>query len=137
MGEDTIERVAELCVARIRPGMALNRAEPERILRYSDAMGRLYCTAGDLVLLALAQSGDENGLTVSGIVKELGLLQPTASMAVGQLSREGLVLRISDSSIVARSGRVVLTEEGWRISQGISDAIGGLVARRKPRKAGT
>ena len=132
-GAEAVQQIAELCVARIRPGMSLNRAEPERILRYSDAMGQLYCTSGDLVLLALSQ-GDERGLTVSGIVKELGLLQPTASMAVSQLSREGLLEREPGSSGSLRSGRIMLSDEGRRITEGICEAIDGLVARRKPRK---
>jgi len=131
-GEQYISRVAQSCATNIPAGMALNRAEPERMLKYSDAMGQLYCTAGDLVLIALDEWGNE-GATVSQMVGALGMLQPTISMAVAELVRDGLLYR--DSSGSARSSLVRLTDEGIEKAREIGRQVEALVVRRKPRKS--
>jgi len=131
-GEEYITQVAQSCVDNISAGMALNRAEPERMLKYSDAMGQLYCTAGDLVAIALAAE-DNQGATVSQLVGALGLLQPTVSMAVAELVHDGLLQRKETSR--ARSGLLLLTEEGLAQAREIGGKVEALVVRRRPRKA--
>jgi hypothetical protein len=80
---------------------------------------------------------------VSGIVKKTGLLQPTASMAVGSLEEKAMVERrpIGDADpedgLATGSGAVgaeiVLTESGVRRADEIADRVGKIVVRRRRR----
>lgn len=132
-GRQTISAIAEACTEQITTGMALNRAEPERMLKYANAMGTIYCTSGDLVLLCLGVS-ESMPLKVGILVDRLGLLQPTASMAVRELSKEGLLVRDSRNPNSMRSGDIVLTKVGKDIADRLIDQIEGMVVRRKARK---
>lgn len=131
-GLSAIEGIALACTERITAGMPLNRAEPERMLKYADAMGSIYCTSGDLVLLALG-TAETQSLKVTNLVDELGLLQPTASMAVRELSREGLLVRDGRNPESERSGDITLTEYGSQLTAKLVEQIEALVVRRRPR----
>lgn len=118
----------------IGAGQALARTTPERICRYVDAMGAVSCTASDLTLLGLAAS-DNRTSTVSGLVDVLGLLQPTVSMSVTGLAKEGLVAKASPDSERRRSVDVTLTNEGAARVAELEDQIEQVVVRRKPRRS--
>ena len=91
-GRERVAELASLTRAQIPTGKALSRTSPERIVKYADAMGALFCKAGDLVLLGL-YAAEADALTIMQIVDALGLLQPTVSMSVASLGERGLVER--------------------------------------------
>lgn len=126
------EFVAETCqriCQELRGGSVLSRTLPRRICRYIDAMGSLGHMSGDLVLLGILEAG-RGWSTVSELVTVLGLLQPTVSMSVSALEREGLVRRTQVDESAGRSAPIELTEEGLAKAQEITDAIHALVVHR-------
>ena len=130
-GRARVEELSDLTRAQIPTGRALSRTSAERIRKYVDAMGALFCKAGDLVLLGLyAAEGDS--LTIMQIVDALGLLQPTVSMSVSSLVERGLATRSHDAA-GAHTTSVSLTEEGVRVAESLVEGIEGIVVRRKLR----
>lgn len=130
------QNVAELCAAtraQIPAGKALSRTSPDRIRKYVDAMGSVFCKAGDLVLLGILASGEES-LTIMQLIEALGLLQPTVSMSVSSLVELGLVERTRESG-GKHTTSVRLTEAGRQRAQEVVDAIERVVVRRKVRKS--
>lgn len=107
----------------------------ERICCAVDVMGAVDHMARDLIILALA---DKKTLScgIGELVEELGFLQPTVSMTVAALIREGLVARVTAvSGIPAISGRrqardlpsqVQLTEAGEHQAECSMARVGSL-----------
>lgn len=136
ISERGCERVLELAGqtrAQIPSGRALSRTSPERIIKYVDAMGSLYCKAGDLVLLGL-YCAETDSLTIMQIVDALKLLQPTVSMSVSSLSESGLVVR-SHTTGGNHTTSVALTEAGVEYAQALAERIESIVVRRRPRNS--
>ena len=132
ISEKGVERAMELAAltrAQIPTGRALSRTSPERIIKYVDAMGALFCKAGDLVLLGLFSSESES-MTIMQIVDALGLLQPTVSMSVSSLAERCLVERGHDAG---RTTRVSLTPAGVDYARELASGIEDIVVRRKLR----
>lgn len=137
-GHERVEELSDLTRSQIPSGRALCRTTAERIRKYVDAMGALFCKAGDLVLLGL-YAADEGSLTIMQIVDALGLLQPTVSMSVSSLAGEGLVERLHDTSS-PHATSVSLTPAGVSEAEALVGRIESLVVRRKlrgPRKPRT
>ena len=132
-GRERALELAGLTRAQIPTGRALSRTSPERILKYVDAMGSLFCKAGDLVLLGLYAS-ERDAMTIMQIVDALGLLQPTVSMSVASLAERGLAER-SHEAEGTHTTSVRLTEAGVEAAREIVDKIEDLVVRRKVRGA--
>ena len=130
-GRARVEELSDLTRAQIPTGRALSRTSAERIRKYADAMGSLFCKAGDLVLLGLYAS-ESDSLTIMQIVDALGLLQPTVSMSVSSLVERGLATRSHDAA-GAHTTSVSLTEEGVRAAESLVESIEGVVVRRKLR----
>ena len=118
--------------AFIATGQPLARTSPERLRRYVDTMGSVYCTAGELVLLALSMD-PEHPCAITQLVERLGLLQPTVSMSVGTLVERGLVDRSRENAASARSALIRLTDEGRERAEDISTRIAEIIVRRRPR----
>lgn len=119
---------AQVC-DKLKGGDVLSRTTPVRVCYYIDAMGSLSCMSGDLVLLSVY--GSEGGAkTVSDLVDSLGLLQPTVSMSVAALEREGFVVRIKQEGDV-RPSHIVLSDKGQERAQHIVEGIESLVVRRR------
>lgn len=131
-GRMQVQVLAESTRSQIPAGQPLARTSAERVCKYVDAMGSVYCTAGELVLLALLSERDSL-CTVTRLVDLLGLLQPTVSMSVGSLIEKGLVLREHVSEASSRSSYIVLTEDGRAHAQKIADRIAAIIVRRRPR----
>lgn len=132
-GRERVAELAGLTRAQIPTGRALSRTSPERIVKYVDAMGALFCKAGDLVLLGLYCS-EEPSLTIMQIVDVLGLLQPTVSMSVSSLGERGLVERSRETE-GTHTTSVSLTSAGVECAREVADRIEALVVRRKLRSA--
>lgn len=124
--------LAELTRGRIAAGQPLARTSADRVRKYVDAMGCVYCTAGELVMLAL-HSANDDACTITWLVETLGLLQPTVSMSVSSLIDRGLVTRLHASDVSTRSNRIVLTPEGREHARLLADRIAQIVVRRRPR----
>ncbi len=122
---------AEVCNS-IQNGAPLHRSSPERICKFVDAMGTMFCMSGDLVLLALQLSGDDS-MSVSQIVRTLGLLQPTVSMSVSSLVDRGLVSRNRATSDATRTLQVGLTPEGKARALELTAEVNKIVVRRNRR----
>lgn len=130
-GRERVAELASLTRAQIPTDKALSRTSPERIVKYADAMGALFCKAGDLVLLGL-YAAEADALTIMQIVDALGLLQPTVSMSVASLGERGLVER-SHEADGSHTTSVSLTLEGVECAKELAEKIEALVVRRKLR----
>ncbi|QOY59994.1 MarR family transcriptional regulator [Thermophilibacter immobilis] len=132
-GRARVAHLSGLTRAQIPAGRALSRTSADRIRKYVDAMGSLFCKAGDLVVLGIyASSGDT--LTIMQLVEALGLLQPTVSMSVSSLVEHGLVTRSHDAGS-AHTTSVSLTPEGTAYAEEFAQRIEQLVVRRRLRGA--
>lgn len=131
-GREEVRSLAEKTRKHIPTGQPLARTTSERVCKYVDAMGSVYCTAGELVLLALLLE-DGQPCTVTHLVDGLGLLQPTVSMSIGTLIGRGLVARQRDAKTSSRSSQIVLTDEGRSKARETADRIAAIVVRRRPR----
>lgn len=130
-GVGFVGRLADLTRAQISAGRSLSRTSADRICKYVDAMGALYCKAGDLVLLGLYVS-EEDSLTIMQLVDALGLLQPTVSMSVSALAEAGLLVREHRSGR-AHTTNVSLTAEGRERAAALAERIDGVTVRRRAR----
>ena len=70
--------------------------------------------------------------SISQLVEDLGLLQPTVSMSVAALEQEGMITRVSEGE--AKTLRVALSEAGRKAAEDLIDIITDVIVRRKPRK---
>lgn len=131
-GRTKINELAEATRSRISAGQPLARTSSERLCRYVDAMGSVYCTAGDLVLVALYLEYDAP-CTVTQLVESLGLLQPTVSMSISSLLKHGLVKRDHVEGASSRSSYIALTDEGKSLAEDIANLILSIVVRRRTR----
>lgn len=130
-GRAYAHELSDMTRQKIPAGRALSRTSADRIKKYVDAMGSYFCKAGDLVLLGIYAS-EEDDLTIMQLVEALGLLQPTVSMSVSSLVDEGLVDRRRD----LRGGHttiVSLTPAGTERAVRLAEEIQKLVVRRKAR----
>lgn len=132
-GDEYVRSLCDRTRAAIPAGRPLARTSPDRIRKYVDAMGAVYCTAGDLILLALYEE-ESHSCTVMQLVDRLGLLQPTVSMSVGSLEKAGMIERELVNGSV-RSAAISLTEAGSGEVEKIVERIRAVVVRRRPRKA--
>ena len=123
--------LVSLVSEHIPSGQPLSRTSPERLAMYVEAMGTVFFKAGDLVLLALHLSN--GGTTISGLVKMLGLLQPTVSMSVTSLEAAGLVERSTMANGAANTFLVSLTHNGDAAAEDLLTRVHGIIVRRKPR----
>ena len=130
-GRQHVRELAKRTCGRIPIGQPLARTSAERICKYVDAMGSVYCTAGELVLLALLMEQGEP-CTVTHLVDVLGLLQPTVSMSITSFVDRGLVERLYED-VSRRSGSVLLTTDGKVRAQDIASSISSIVVRRRSR----
>lgn len=112
----------------IPSGHPLHRTSSDRMSTIVDSMGQMFCTAGDLVMLGLLQS--DEGKSISELVTELGLLQPTVSMSVSSLVDAGCVSRVHVSE-GSHASRIVLTPMGRSSVEPISRTIEDIVVRRR------
>ncbi len=131
-GKQHARNLAHLTCEKIPPGQPLARITSERMCKYVDAMGTVYCTAGELVLVCLLEAEGER-CTVTMLVDRLGFLQPTVSMSVAALAEKGLVVRSRPEGSVTRSLDIELTQEGRDVAMGIFKRIDSIVVRRRTR----
>lgn len=131
-GREAVTTLSALTRTQIPAGRSLSRTSPERICKYVDAMGSLFCKAGDLVLLGI-YSAEGEALTIMQLVNALGLLQPTVSMSVASLEEQGLVER-SRSEGGSHTTSVALTQAGIDRASELSGMIESIVVRRKARR---
>lgn len=130
-GDEFLDELCGRVCCAIPAGYPLARTNVERVCKYVDAMGAVYCTAGGLILLALYLKDDRMD-SVANLVEGLGLLQPTVSMAVGSLERAGKVVRVQ-AGRGSRTTGVRLSEAGWDAADALAGRIGKVVVRRRPR----
>ncbi|MDO4538103.1 MAG: MarR family transcriptional regulator [Coriobacteriales bacterium] len=131
-GHEYVRDLSVLTRAQIPLGQPLARTAPERLCKYVDAMGSVYCTAGELVLLEL-YSMDKHSCTITMLVDHLGLLQPTVSMSVSSLIEHGLAERSALKGGSSRSTAIKLTNKGVEAVNELLKKINGIVVRRKAR----
>ncbi|WP_321971467.1 MarR family transcriptional regulator [Paratractidigestivibacter sp.] len=131
-GREAVAELSTLTRAQIPSGAALSRTSPERICKYVDAMGSVFCKAGDLVLLGV-YADDSDSLSIMQLVDALGLLQPTVSMSVSSLADLGLVERSRDAA-GQHTTSVRLAPAGLKRAEELSGIIEDVVVRRKLRK---
>lgn len=128
-GHDCVAALCNRICVSISSGQVLSRTSPERVRRYIDAMGSLYVTASDLVLLGLYLREPSPG-TVTTLVHDLGLLQPTVSMSVRSLVEDGCLVRTSAEGSSRTTG-IELTDLGKREAAQLSILVNQIVVRRR------
>ena len=96
-----------------------------------EAMGSVFLTAADLVVLCVDMQ--EGPCGVSHLVRELGLLQPTASMSVSALVDRGLLERRQAAPGSGHAVNLGLTEAGKARAAEVRELIEGIVVRRRRR----
>lgn len=131
-GSTLVEQACTQVCQQLVGGSVLGRTTPARVLNYVDAMGALPFMASELVILGIASQGDR-GVTISELVSMLGLLQPTISMSVSSLTKQGIVRRGSADGSNKRVQSVLLTEEGQHEYEGLRSQIGEIVVHRQSR----
>ncbi len=131
-GRAHVRELSRRTQSRIPNGQPLARTSADRLRKYVDAMGSVYCTAGELVLISLLADDGER-CTVSTLVERLGLLQPTVSMSVASLVSKGLVARARAEGAGLRSLNIQLTDEGRKIALELAEKIYSIVVRRRSR----
>lgn len=131
--EEGIGLTESVCEAMRRQVIAESpsrRLTADRVCRMVEAMGTHAFHAGDLMLVGLMNSPDETS-TISGLVKLLGLLQPTVSMSIATLEKRGLVVR-ERAEGDTRSVRIMMTEAGRARAQELAALISKMsVARNR------
>lgn len=131
-GKKYVKELSDLTRGKIPTGQPLARISADRLCKYVDAMGTVYCTAGELVLISL-YANDDQSCTVTGLVERLGLLQPTVSMSVGSMVEKGLVRRVRADESSLRALDIELTPEGRERAQTLAEKVYGIVVRRRAR----
>lgn len=129
-GKMRTEELCQLCSDLTKHGTAPMRVPADRMRRYVDAMGRVDCDAGDLVLLAIKILEESSRGTVADIVDLIGLMQPTVSMTVATLEKKGLVERhkVNKNS---RGAQIVLTAGGRERVSMLMELIAEVIIPRK------
>ena len=128
-GRDFLSTCVDAIIVQLRKGDVLSRIQAKRVMNLSIAMGTRCYMSGDLVLLGIAQS-DYGDATISELVKMLGLLQPTVSMSVTTLERQGLATRLSSLPNGGSSNGITLTEEGLSRVDKLLEEVASIVVRR-------
>ena len=129
-GERRMEAVLAQMCASIKPSMPLSRCTPARMGLIVDEFGRASFSSADLVLLGLYACESKTGSSVGTLVAALGLLQPTVSMAVSALTKQGLVGRVQEGAEVGRAALVALTPAGERRAEELVERIEAFHVRR-------
>lgn len=143
-GEEYLTNICKEICAAIPHDASLHRISPARVRPYLVAMGGMFLSTSDICLLALSEAAPD-GLTVTGIVGETGLLQPTASMAVSSLESAGSVSRKRRHASTGRAAEpphghkaigalITLTDEGTVQAQTVHDGVKRLVVHSKRRR---
>lgn len=132
-GQGALDAILNDTYSQLGTGQALTRIPAKRLAHYINAMGTVYLTSGELVLLALRSLGSAP-TSVSTLVKLLGLMQPTASMSVSALCQKGLARRVRNAEADSRLSLVTLTDEGQKRANQIAQAVMALKVCR-PRKS--
>ncbi len=128
-GSLAVRTLCEKTRGQIPVGKSLSRTTPDRLCKYVDAMGAMFCKASDLVLLGVyAAPGDD--LTIMQLVDELGYLQPTVSMSVSGLVKAGLLERFQQKGH-GHVAHLRLTDAGLAVAKDLEHVIRGLIVRRK------
>ena len=134
-GLETVRLLARQTLKEIGSTEPLGRSTPNRIIREVDAMGSIFLTAGELLLLALLETED-HAAQIGALVEATGFLQPTTSMAVTRLEKENLVRRTSMRGGDGRRTTVAkFTESGEARAEGLEKRIEKLVVRKDRRGA--
>ena len=131
-GREYVRALSQATYAQIPAGQPLARTPKDRLRRYVDAMGSVYCTAGQLILVTILANENERN-TVTSLVDNLGFLQPTISMSIASLADKGLVVRAHTEGVGARSHDIKLTDEGRAEALTVADKIAAIVVHRKAR----
>ena len=126
LGERVYQETLHFSCKYFAMGKPLAHIVPARLHFYVVAMASFELSSADLVLLSLYMREQEQ-MTITDIVSMVGLLQPTVSMCVVNLEKEGLVLR--DHTPYATDFR--LTEEGRARVDTLKNNIEAMVVRRK------
>lgn len=124
--------IDELCGATcetLRSAPEPIRMTLRRACRTINAMGSLNIISGDLVLLSIMICEGQD-CTISSLVALSGLLQPTVSMSVASLVRDGMVERIPIEGSGSRYAGITLTEQGREKAKELAARIEELVVRR-------
>lgn len=131
-GEAQALELCENTRSRIGYGMSLSRVTAHRVRNYITAMGSFNCMASDLLILGLYIC-DDHVSSVSGLVDLLGLLQPTVSMSVVALEKEGMVFRDETVLSSSRLGCIRLTQAGEERAKELEQEVVELVVHRGRR----
>lgn len=100
-GELALNRVLKAMYDQVKLWSPSTYASKGVIAEALNNAGSLSLSAADLILVALESEFKQQGIepTVGNLSAQLGVLQPTVSMAVAKLENKGLVTRVGSSTI--------------------------------------
>lgn len=128
-GAAYVGRVCKDMCDRLSGDEGAERISLRRMERLVEAMGTVTLLSSDIVLLGILESREESeqgALHVSDLVRTLGLLQPTVSMSVSVLEKEGLVRREGG----AHASCVELSDEGLARAEDLHAKVEGIAVKR-------
>lgn len=128
-GIEIVERFCNRMIKILSRGSVLSRITPERLSFYFDAMASFVPNSQDLCLLGLLSAS--HTVSINELVDIVGLLQPTVSMAVINLEKEGLVQRTPGAD--TRFVQVELTQAGVARAGTLKEQVGELMVHRKSK----
>lgn len=99
-----------------------------RLCNALDSAGALSLSSAELILVALYadQSKAAQSVSVGELSAGLGMLQPTVSMAVGTLKKEGLIERVEAPGARASALLIALTKQGEREAHKIAARVAAI-----------
>lgn len=110
-GENYLCALGEELLHQLKADKSLKLASLDELEDYVIAVGRINVVAASMVLLALVDKGGQMQ-NMNELVSQLGLVQPTVSMAVASLVQNGQVARVKSEEGSARSRQLILLDAG-------------------------
>ena len=130
-GINVVKELSSQTIKAFPTNSPMRRITVKRLARMVDAMGAVFLTAGELLVLALMDQQDHRA-QIGTLVNVTGFLQPTTSMAVSRLVESGLVDRCVLKGGDGRRTTVAhLTDEGMARAEEIASLVEDIVVRKE------
>lgn len=125
LGKTVFLELVEETKNNIALGWPLSHVTAERLEQYIYSMGSFDIGACDLILVNLYLS-DHHVSAIGDIVEQMGLLQPTVSMGLSTLEKDGLIERKHENHTYG----IALTKKGLSRAADIEHHIQGCIVHR-------
>ena len=136
-GQEAVVRLTTEMTKQIEHGQPLGRATAARLEHYVTALGSSYIKVSDLILMCISLDEDRAFVTTGYLANALGVLQPTVTMSLKKLQKQGYIKRgpVGDDvpDVHRRSVHIMLTESGETRAEEIKQLVGSLKITRNTK----